>query len=78
METKITISTTDQNLVHQILDLIKGEQATYQLETAEQKSNEKLVDVMDQIAANSPITSITDPRSWQKEVRKDKNLLGRD
>ncbi|WP_163378056.1 hypothetical protein [Cyclobacterium sp. SYSU L10401] len=47
METKITISTTDQNLVHQILDLIKGEQATYQLETAEQKSNEKLVDVMD-------------------------------
>ncbi len=78
MEHKITINTEDQKLIHQILELIKDKQATYRLEQADKKSSEKLVKIMDQIAANNSITSIKDPLSWQIEVRKDKKLLGRD
>ena len=78
MEHKITINTEDEKLIYQILELIKDEQATYSLEQAENKSSEKLVEIMNQIAAKNPITSIKDPLSWQREVRKDKKLLGRD
>ncbi len=78
MAHKITINTEDQKLIHQILELIKDEQATYRLEQDDNKSSEKLVEIMDQIAAKNPITSIKDPQSWQREVRKDKKLAGRD
>ncbi|WP_209329336.1 hypothetical protein [Lunatimonas salinarum] len=78
MEHKITISTEDPALIDQILNLIKGEQATYHLEKSENKSKENLVDIMDQIAASTPIHSIKDPLLWQKEVRKDNRLIGRD
>ncbi|WP_373497609.1 hypothetical protein [Aquiflexum sp.] len=77
MEHKITINTEDQKLIHQILELIKDEQATYRLEQADNKSSDKLVEIMDQIAAKNPIKSIKDPLSWQREVRKDKKLMGR-
>ena len=78
MEHKITINTENQKLIQQILELIKDEQATYRLEQAEYKSSGKLVEIMDQIAAKNPIKSIKDPMSWQREVRKDKKLIGRD
>jgi len=78
MEHKITINTEDQKLIHQILELIKGEKATYRLEQADKKSSDKLVEIMNQIAAKNCITSIKDPLSWQREVRKDKKILGRD
>lgn len=78
MEHKITISTEDPQLIDQILNLIKDEQATYHLEKSENKSSEKLVEIMNQVAASATIKSIKDPLLWQKEVRKDKKLLGRD
>ncbi len=78
MEHKITICTEDPQLIDQILNLIKDGQATYQLEKSKNKSSEKLVEIMNQIAASNPIKSIKDPLLWQKKVRKDKKLLGRD
>lgn len=78
MEHKITISTEERQLIHQILELIKDEQATYRLEQADNRSSEKLVEIMDQIAANNSIKNIKDPLSWQIEVRKDKKLIGKD
>jgi enolase len=78
MEHKISIITEDQQLIYQILELIKDEQATFRLEQTDKKSSEKLVEIMNQIAAKNPIKSIKDPQSWQREVRKDKKLMGRD
>lgn len=78
MEHKISIITEDQQLIYQILELIKDEQATFRLEQTDKKSSEKLVEIMSQIAAKNPIKSIKDPQSWQREVRKDKKLMGRD
>lgn len=78
MEHKITICAKDSQLIDQILNLIKDEQATYQLEQPVHKSSEKLVEIMNQLASSAPIKSIKDPILWQKDVRKDKKLLGRD
>ena len=57
-------------LIYQILELIKDEQATFRLEQTDKKSSEKLVEIMDQIAADNSIKNIKDPLSWQIEVRK--------
>ncbi|WP_158858667.1 hypothetical protein [Lunatibacter salilacus] len=78
MEHKITICTEDPQLIDQITNLIKDEKATYLLEQSSNNSSEKLVEIMNQLAASTPIKSIKDPLLWQKDVRKDKKLLGRD
>jgi len=78
MEHRITINTDDPQLVQQILDLIKGEKASYKLEKSKEKPTSDLISVFETLANKDTIRSIKDPLVWQQEIRKDKNLIGRE
>jgi hypothetical protein len=78
MEHKITIGTENLLLIQQILNLIKDEQATFQLDQSIANNRVDLAKVMNEISAKGIIKSIKDPLTWQKEMRKDKKLFGRD
>ncbi len=41
-------------------------------------NSQKLIELMEEISADGGIHSIKDPITWQKEIRKDKPLYGRD
>lgn len=43
-----------------------------------QNNGEKLYKLMEEMAASGGIKSIKDPVKWQREIRKDKPLYGRD
>jgi hypothetical protein len=38
----------------------------------------KLAEVLDRLAASDPFAEITDPVAWQREIRQDRPLPGRD
>lgn len=78
IEHRLTINTDNPQLVQQILDLIKGEKASYELEKTEEKPTSNLIGVLETLASNDTIRSIKDPLAWQQEIRKDKNLIGRE
>lgn len=77
MEHKITVKTEDPQIIERILQMIKDEPATYTLVNESKKNSNDLVNIMNNIAEKKIIQRIQDPLKWQKEIRKDKKLIGR-
>lgn len=80
---EITISGKDKKSIQKVEALAKrlGLQVQNPLskEKEETKNNsEELYKLMEEMATSGGITSIKDPVKWQREVRKDKKLYGRD
>ena len=47
-------------------------------ELSDEERSEKLYQLMEEMAASGGIESIKDPVAWQKEIRKERSLPGRD
>lgn len=82
---EITVSGKDKKLLKQVEALarrlglqIKSSIEKEKMETEKEKKSKKLYQLMQDMAAAGGIKSITDPVAWQKEVREDRNLYGRE
>jgi len=66
---RLIIESNDQ----EALEMIKNFAEKKKVKVVEvmENINNSPVDIMDDIAANTPITSIKDPVAWQKEIRND-------
>lgn len=49
-----------------------------EIELSDKERSEKLYQLMEEMAASGGIESIQDPIAWQREVREDKKLYGRE
>ena len=47
-------------------------------EKSEKEKSKKLIQLMDNMLSKGGIKSISDPVKWQREIRKDRSLPGRD
>jgi|AntDeeMinimDraft_5_1070356.scaffolds.fasta_scaffold00088_19 hypothetical protein len=54
------------------------EQRTDKRGESQEERSEKLYELMGEMAASGGIKSIKDPIAWQREIRKDKPLYGRE
>lgn len=80
---EITISGKDKKPLKQVETLAKrlGLDIIKPLRDNEEEANqrsEKLYQLMQEMAASGGIKSIQNPIAWQREVREDKKLYGRD
>lgn len=80
---EITISGKDKKSIQKVEALAKRlglqVQTPPSKEKEETKNNsEELYKLMEEMATSGGITSIKNPVKWQREVRKDKKLYGRD
>ncbi|MBA3985464.1 MAG: hypothetical protein H0X63_02565 [Flavobacteriales bacterium] len=80
---EITISGKDKKLLQQVEALAKrlGLEIKRPLKKKKEKKknkSEELYKLMEEMAASGGITSIKDPVKWQREVREDKKLYGRE
>ncbi|MBS9525517.1 hypothetical protein KIH41_15920 [Litoribacter ruber] len=72
MEHRITISTEDKILIEKILSLVKDEDAVVKLEHYPSPENDKIVDLMNKLSKELEKSTIQDPVSWQRKIRKDR------
>ncbi|NEN22780.1 hypothetical protein G3O08_04605 [Cryomorpha ignava] len=83
---KITISGKDENSFKQVEDLgkklglrISKKEDKEDVRSKEEKvRSEKLYQLMTEMAKSGGIKSIPDPAAWQREIRKDRTLPGRE
>jgi len=80
---QITISGKDKKLLEQVEAFAKrlglNINKPLEKEAAEKKPNGKeLYKLMKDMEASGGVTSIQNPLKWQKEIRKDKKLYGRE
>lgn len=80
---EITISGKDKKLLLQVEALAKRLglkiKKTLEKEKKTKKPNgEELYQLMQEMANSGGISSIKDPQKWQREIRKDKKLHGRE
>ena len=80
---EITISGKDKKLLQQVEALARrlGLQIKKSIEkekVGEDDKSEKLYQLMKEMAESGGIKSIKDPVAWQKEVREDRKLYGRE
>mgnify|MGYP006430896015 CR=1 FL=1 len=80
---ELTISGKDENRLQQVEDLAKSlgldiKKPLENDETPEKPNGEELYKLMKDMAESGGVTSIKDPVKWQKEIRKDKKLFGRE
>jgi hypothetical protein len=48
------------------------------IDASEKSNSEKLYQLMEEMAASGGFESIIDPVAWQREIRNDRTLVGRD
>lgn len=85
---QITISGKNKKLLKLIADLAqelglsidKSMENIQEIEPelTDEERSEKLYQLMEEMAASGGIESIQDPVKWQREVREDKKLYGRE
>ena len=80
---EITISGKDRKLLEQVETLAKrlGLEINRSLKKdkkQEKPNGEELYKLMKDMEASGGVTSIENPLEWQKEIRKDKKLYGRE
>ena len=80
---ELTISGKDEDRLQQVEDLAKSlgldiKKPLENDEKQEKPNGEELYKLMKDMEASGGITSIKDPVKWQKEIRKDKKLYGRE
>jgi hypothetical protein len=78
------LSTLPENLHAQILNFVLFFEYQPQLGNitphafSEEQRRQKLGECLEQLAKHSPFTDIEDPVAWQREIRKDRALPGRE
>lgn len=82
---EITISGKDKKLLQQVEDyakrlglIIHNHNKIEKEKTTKETNAAELYQLMEDMAASGGVTSIKNPEEWQREVRKDKKLYGRD
>ncbi len=79
---EITISGNDRHRLEQVESLAKklGLKIYKKPSSIKRKvkDNKGLMELMEDMAASGGIQSITDPAEWQRDMRKDRELSGRD
>ncbi|MDP2039979.1 hypothetical protein SAMN03080617_02769 [Algoriphagus alkaliphilus] len=74
MDLKITIETSQSDLIDKILELVKGEAAKVKVEKSKTIKQIEVGDLLDSLAKSHPVNSIKDPKEWQREIREDRAL----
>lgn len=78
---EITIEGDDKNLLRQVENLARKLGLKIQKKTAiakDKKNGVEMSRLMTEMAKSGGIKSISDPESWQREIRKDRPLPGRE
>ncbi|RAV27562.1 hypothetical protein [Sinomicrobium soli] len=75
---EITISGKDKKLLQQVEALAKRLGLEIKRPVKKKNRSEKLYNLMEEMAASGGISSIKDPVKWQREMRKDRKLYGRE
>jgi len=69
---RLIIETNDEEALEIIMNLVEKKKVT--VVKAKDQFIHSPSDIMNDIASNSPFSSIEDPVSWQKEVRNNRDI----
>ncbi len=76
--TRITIDVSSEEDKKVIMDLLDQLHISAEVTELPVPNGQKMAEIMEEISRGNPYSGIKDPVAWQREIRKDRKLPGRD